>query len=76
MCGLASPRSEGAIELRHAPNAEMADADLLGAAELGDHDALLKALADGANGADDGGADADSAASACCSAISAISATL
>ena len=27
----------------------MADADLLGAAELGDHDALLKALADGAN---------------------------
>ena len=27
----------------------MADADLLGAAELGDHDALLKAPADGAN---------------------------
>ena len=46
MCG---SRREGAIELRHAPNAEMADADLLGAAELGDHDALLKALADGAN---------------------------
>ena len=33
---------------RPRPNA-LVDADLLGAAELGDHDALLKALADGAN---------------------------